>query len=389
MIPIGLKGVTSVWRASLLVMFFIATLFVILRLAARIKRSEIRASDYLLGFTWVLSLLYLTVSMTVTGSRLGILLPPGLTQKSLAKVIAAERAHALLFLTTPCITVPLAKMSMILLLLEIDYDRTRILVLRSLFLLSAVQGVTLTLFAMFTCGRTSYSESWSLLTSITMESESPICVSPLATVFLRTIVTGLIELGVFVVSLKLVSLLRVCRWQKIGLFSAFSIGIILCIADILGACFEYSAYETFMKTPLPAARRFFVGRICVSVEIYLGILLAAILPIRAQTLEFLHRGLHAIGLCRKESKEVPEDANSSPSTTPSGSISSSVAKVDIESYILQAAITKLDLEKAVLSGSVRDMSEPQIGLPRNLSCVDSLILDDEALKSKKAELYAV
>lgn len=364
-----------------------SVILVVLRVVARIKRSEFRKSDYINVATCLLSIIYLGVSIVLIGAISQLLSGKTLAQHINTTIVA------LIFLVGESLIIPLTKMSIVFLLLEIEYDRKRILVLRALVVMLSAQSLILPLMSVFTCGDTPDGRDWTILTGVVPATESLRCVPPVAIVFLRTFCSGVAELTIFALAIILVSLLRLSAWQKAGVLFSFALGIVLCVASALGAYYENLSYDLYKKHKAEEATlRFFYAHVWLAVEIYFGIILAALMPIRAQFVRAMKQILRFMGWSVSSQKaEVGEDCEITrlgiePSSTRSEEES------DVEAKSEGTLTTSTILTSYASLKTPETLWSPSFSVHKSSgdsNFIETVDMKDDSLETRKASLYAV
>lgn len=397
--PMGMKAIAimyahteTAWRTTTVLLSILSSILVLLRVLARIKRSEFRKTDLILVAAW--------------GATLNFTIFSIVNQKFMDKILRKTRDHIepsvdlvnreligiVIFQASQALMVLLAKISMVLLLLDIDYDRVRLNVLKALVICLSFGTLMTVLSATFSCHITSRKQYWSVLAPNTPLEDGPKKCLPFATsLVMRTVFSALAEFVLFTLAVIMIRMLRVSKWQKFGLLCTFAVGSLSCIASALSVYYSILG-NSAVSDLLIAARYYLISHTFSVLETHSCIAIAALLPIRAQVAKVINqlfRGMKRPSISQ-EAALVRSSDTSDPGITESSDstmqMHSAMKELKVDAVVTAVAI-RPDITDAEWS-SKRDLkplsSRTDFSMENHPSSVDG-----QVLQTRQATFYAV
>ncbi|KAJ8606542.1 hypothetical protein MRB53_040917 [Persea americana] len=140
----------------------------------------------------------------------------------------------------------------------------------------------------FSCVPVTGGGRWSVLEGDVGDStlsQEQLCVGYQYLYILNTSMNSFVELSTAILALIFVAKVRATTAQKVGLTITFMLGLITIIASAVATAYFFAGFHQVKDmTPmaiLAGQRKFFYSNIWGAVEIYMGVFIASILPLRA------------------------------------------------------------------------------------------------------------
>lgn len=286
------------WMVTASVLYVVSSTFVLFRLYHRHRRSLLRISDYVTLVMLVLSTFFFAINVNLGYC---ILLRP-VSTTPLQKAIAAY-----LTLIATRLTIPLIKVSVLLLYLEIAQNVWHKRYIKLLIAFILVTMTVLVFLGIFGCIlQDANGHIWSVLYPAGLDEdfdsaaaetstghstlEHHKCLPQESIVLATAAVNVASELFILILSLPFVYKIKATRVQKIGLSSAFLVGFFTIAASITASLIFSQAYFALLNGKFDA-RGFFIADIWSMTELNSGLIFTNLLPVRSILLDFLGRRL--------------------------------------------------------------------------------------------------
>lgn len=268
------------WIVVLCTMYSVSTILLVIRLYDRLSRGHFRWADRISGIMLILLTLYFTASVALWQAK---------TLSELANTfIFAPHLIVYFYEVLRTIVVPITKISVIMLLFEIEPIGMQRRCLQGLLGFVFFQVAITGIMSMFGCVF-EQDAVWAILgaSKLQMDSESgrtlQKCIKFSRVFLLSAIMNSCTEIAIVGLALLLVWRVKATRSQKWGLSISFLLGFFTISASIISSFHLFTAYKNVQIVRLRpyADRQFVLGHTWAAVEIYLGAIIASLLPIRA------------------------------------------------------------------------------------------------------------
>lgn len=306
---LGDMGTLRGWVILWTVCYVWSSIFMLLRLYLRLRNRKFGLADALTLTTFVLSTIAYPLSiwcgylvLKIRGTFLHI----------------EQLAMSFFFLNlTVSIIVPLTKSCIIALLQEVEISEFNRRILLSLQILFGLQFIGICIMNFFGCAMSLPGLLWAIIANphIIPEAKNQLdqkqCIPRQQFIIFNGTFNAVLEIVIILCAISLVSRVKVGTTQKAGLILTFALGLFTFAASVISTYYLYKVHEQKSYNFITLADSFYSSGIWSCFEIYIGITIASIMPIRAALLAFVNRLSHASKQCLPKVRFGSQDTRAS------------------------------------------------------------------------------
>lgn len=297
----------EVWTATATILYSVSTIVTLLRIAHRRGRASLKASDYLALSAWFASTCF--TGSVLFGAYVNFLEPRSF----------GAATHALtdmFFALSLTLVVPLTKISIVLLFLELTPSRWHERTLYTLLALLVASLLSLLAATLFGCYVTPFGRVWSILDtaavrnkyeSSRMANEAALlthkCIPQTNVILANSFINVIFEFAIFILALPFVWRLRTSLSQKFGLLAAFALGFFTIAASIIFSVLSSKGYWLLLEGH-PNVMYYYTGGLWGMAEVNAGLAFASLLPLRGLLVKFMSKHFVRLGVITRLSANI-------------------------------------------------------------------------------------